>query len=69
MSDDKRQQRMEEGRVQKGGNNGVPINPPQNLRPITPPPSTGNTSSSSSTSSNSNSGTPSSSSASTDNQQ
>jgi len=28
MANDRRQQRTEEGRVQKGGNNGIPFNPP-----------------------------------------
>ena len=50
MADDRRQQRIEEGRVQKGGNNGIPFNPPpQNLRPSAPPPSTSSPSSGSST--------------------
>ena len=44
MADNQKKQRLEEGRVQKGGNNEMPANPPpQNLRPTEPPPSTGNT--------------------------
>jgi len=32
-------QKIKEGGIQKGGNNGIPVNPPsQNLRPIEPPP-------------------------------